>query len=269
MAGLPWFALWSDFPDHPKTIQLCAKLRDPNGGMYVVRLLSYCARLAHDGLVPADVLEHAAAWRGKPNALLDALAQVGFVEAGPTGTYKVHGWEERNGAHVRKRERDAKKPRGNRAGPASVPRGTTEGPTRVERERETIVSEGDRFREERDSARAERDASPPLDDEQAAKAVLELARREYATLVRRPYEHASRKAALADERAATELYRVAAGDLEEIAIRWRTGLQNDSARGEWPEIRTLAALQRHWAEFGHTPAEVKAGLRRLGSGVIP
>jgi hypothetical protein len=144
LAGLPWFALWSDFPDHPKTVQLCAKLRDPNAGMYLVRLLGYCARLAHDGRIPGDVLEYAAAWRGKPGVFVSILVDVGFIEPAPGGLYLVHGWEERNGAHVRKRERDARKPRGNLPCPVVVPRGTAAGPPReTETETETETEEAE------------------------------------------------------------------------------------------------------------------------------
>ena len=145
MAGLPWFALWSDFPDHPKTVRLCARLRDPNAGMYVVRLLSYCARFAPDGRIPKDLLEHAAGWGKMPGRLGELLVECGFVEL-DGDAYVVHGWEERNGAHVRKRERDAKKPRGNRPRPVAVPRGTSAEPAREkerEKERDDLPSGSD------------------------------------------------------------------------------------------------------------------------------
>lgn len=109
MAGLPWFAVYADFPDHPKTIRLAGKVQDRNAGMYVIRLLTYCARYAPSGVIDRDLVEHASGWVGEPGVLLQALTEVGFV-ADRKGGVEVHGWQERNGAHARKVAADAKRP---------------------------------------------------------------------------------------------------------------------------------------------------------------
>jgi hypothetical protein len=104
--------------------------------MYVVRLLSHCARYAPDGRIAADLIEHAAGWTKRNTALVEALTDAGFIERDGDG-FIVHGWEERNGAHARKAEKDAKKPRGNLHRPAGDQRGTGAGPAgEKEKERE-------------------------------------------------------------------------------------------------------------------------------------
>jgi hypothetical protein len=279
MAGLPWFKVRTDLARHPKTRKLGLLLKNREAVAFPLRLFTYCAdgRIA-GGELAIDVLEEALEWRGTRGELVQALldcgepGEPGFLEP-VDGGYLVHDWEEENAAIVAKFQRDAKKPRGNRPRPASVPRGTTEGRARDERgvragegEGDLPVSVGDRSRGEGEGEGARGAPPPTLDDEAAAEEVLAVARRVFRELVGRPYEHASRKAASADRKAAVAIYRAAAGDLEDVAVRWRTGLQNDGSRGEWPVIRTLAQLAEFWAEFSHSPVEAKAGLRRLSGG---
>lgn len=131
MSGLPWYALWTEFPTHGKTLALAAALRDDNAGMYVIRLWSHCANQALDGRIQCAIVESVAGWKKKRGVLLDALQAIGFLESTTAGHCIVHGWEERNGSRIRKALTDAKKPRGNkrasRHGPAAVPRGTDGG----------------------------------------------------------------------------------------------------------------------------------------------
>jgi hypothetical protein len=113
MAGLPWFKVATDFPGHPKTLRLCALLGDPNAGMYVVRLLAYCAAYASDGRVPLDMLAHAAGWKRQrvaPEFLASSLETAGFLVCTETHA-EIHGWDEWNGAHVRKCAKDNARPR--------------------------------------------------------------------------------------------------------------------------------------------------------------
>jgi hypothetical protein len=128
--ALPWYHLWTDFPVHPKTLALCAELRDDNAGMYVIRLFSHCANHALDGVLQGGIVEGAAGWRKKRGALLAALVASGVLEARDGDRFEVHGWVERNGARIRKAIADAAKPRGNKPRPPAVPRGTDAGPAR-------------------------------------------------------------------------------------------------------------------------------------------
>ncbi len=113
MAGLPWFALASDFPGHPKTVRLCKRLKDENAGMYIVRLFAHCATYAPEGRIAVDELAKAAGWSGRSHTFLAAALEVGFIES--SGSHVVvHGWEERNGAHVRKHAKDSARPNANK-----------------------------------------------------------------------------------------------------------------------------------------------------------
>lgn len=176
MAGLPWYRIWTNFPDHEKTLALCDAVRDDNAGMYVVRLHSHCAREALDGRVRAAAVEGIARWRKRRGALLDALTATGWVEPQEDGTVVVHGWEERNGSHIRKALSDAQKPRGNkpkaranpgavptpsRTRPDAVPLGTGEGPAVGDGRSETV----DRNEETLSPAQARDDGRHELDPE--------------------------------------------------------------------------------------------------------
>ncbi|MBN1441688.1 MAG: hypothetical protein JXA90_03215 [Planctomycetes bacterium] len=97
MGGLSWFELDVDFPDHPKTLDLCTRLRDANAGMYVVRLWRYCYRHARDrfgGDAAVVTVEQAAGWRGKRGRLADLLRGTGFLESNGDELV-VHGLAER------------------------------------------------------------------------------------------------------------------------------------------------------------------------------
>lgn len=131
MAGLPWYCIASDFSGHEKVLELCDRLDDSNAGMYLIRLFEHCATHALDGKVRAAAVEGAAGWRGKRGMLREALVGCRVLEAsGEDGVFHVHGWEERNGARIRKVLADAAKPRGNKRGPSVVPSGTATGPAR-------------------------------------------------------------------------------------------------------------------------------------------
>jgi hypothetical protein len=120
MAGLPWYVIWTEFSRHPKTRDLCARVKDRNAGMYVVRLLEHCAEHALDGRIPAHVIEEAADWRGKPGVLLAALEAAKWLEM--DGEVRiVHGWVERNGARIRTWMDDNRKPHGARRKPRANP----------------------------------------------------------------------------------------------------------------------------------------------------
>jgi hypothetical protein len=135
MASVPWYRLWRGFPTHRKTLHLCELLADHNAGMYLVRLFDHCAEMALDGRVHKAVVEGAAGWRAKRGKFIAAASDAGLLSK-DGDFYIVHGWEERNGAVIRKALTDAKKPRGNlpsHVRPPAVPRGTPGGHERVPR----------------------------------------------------------------------------------------------------------------------------------------
>ncbi len=133
MSGLPWFKVASDFPGHPKTLRLCSILQDPNAGMYVIRLLSYCATYSPEGRIPLDMLAHAAGWKKQRvtvEFLASSLETAGFIVCTEAHA-EIHGWDEWNGAHVRKCAKDNARARSDyrvpRAGTSRDPRGNLSG----------------------------------------------------------------------------------------------------------------------------------------------
>ncbi|HVP49680.1 MAG TPA: hypothetical protein VMT56_00510 [Candidatus Bathyarchaeia archaeon] len=134
--SLPWFAVASGFSRHPKTLKLCTLVGDPNAGMYVVRLMEYCAEFAPTGEIPSEMIERAAGWHRvrSPGKLLRSMVEVGFLE--PRGLHHfLHGWDERNGAHVRKAAKDNARPNASRRNPDKTPRGVSAGPRAGEESR--------------------------------------------------------------------------------------------------------------------------------------
>ncbi len=138
MPALPWYQIAADFSRNKKTLELASRLRDPNAGMYVVRLFEHCAEQALDGRISVHVVEDAAGWLPgrRRGAFIEHASAAGFLEKAPdtADVLILHGWEERNGSRIRKALADAKKPRGNKPRPPKnppvVPRGTDAGPTR-------------------------------------------------------------------------------------------------------------------------------------------
>ncbi|QRK06035.1 hypothetical protein JQX13_38810 [Archangium violaceum] len=147
MTCLPWFKLFSEFTEHPKTLALQAELEHPEADAFVLRMWCYLAKAAPTGCLTGRhagvVLERAIRWTGQPGRFVEAALAVGFLER-EGDNLVAHHWAEVQGAHVAKVERDRKKPDGKRASrqppatspqdtrdaPSSIPRGSTEEPAR-------------------------------------------------------------------------------------------------------------------------------------------
>lgn len=107
--GYSWFRVDSAFPDHPKTLALCAELNDMNAGMYIIRLWSWAQRYADDGRVDTksrNEFEVSLGWRKEPGVLVAALIKTGFLDA-KKGYFSVHDWDLHQAALVQKSQRDA------------------------------------------------------------------------------------------------------------------------------------------------------------------
>ncbi|PTL79079.1 hypothetical protein [Vitiosangium sp. GDMCC 1.1324] len=147
MTCLPWFKLFSDFSEHPKTLALQAELEHPEADAFVLRMWCYLAKAAPTGSLTGRhagvVLERAIRWTGQPGRFVEAALAVGFLEQEGENLV-AHHWAEVQGAHVAKVERDRKKPDGkkasrqppamspqdSRAAPPNIPRGRMEEPAR-------------------------------------------------------------------------------------------------------------------------------------------
>lgn len=121
MAGLSWFELEIDFPDHPKSARLAVLLKNPVAFGWAVRLWAYCYRHATDRFKApgaAEQVEHACGWRGKPGVLVEALVEVKYLTQDGDDLV-AHGVEERLAPHLAKRDRDAERARQRRADAAA------------------------------------------------------------------------------------------------------------------------------------------------------
>lgn len=84
-------------PQHPKTKKLIRRL-DPSAGWYLIRMLLWARENRPDGDLAgmsAEDIELAVDWTGENDALVAALAGVGFLD-GEEGAYTIHDWGDHN-----------------------------------------------------------------------------------------------------------------------------------------------------------------------------
>lgn len=84
-------------PAHPKTKKLTRRLGD-SGPLHCIWLFLWAASNRSDGDLTGmtdEDLELAVNWNGEPDAFVQAMADVGFLE-GPAGERRIHDWAEHN-----------------------------------------------------------------------------------------------------------------------------------------------------------------------------
>lgn len=123
-ALMDWYRLDIGFLRHPKTHALRAALKDPRAHDYLLNLMAWAAAVEDDRgyFQAADIVESEALWRGKPGLLVQAMLKTGWLDKAADG-FLLHGWEERNGAEIRRgvRKRDAKRAERHRSNPGNGP----------------------------------------------------------------------------------------------------------------------------------------------------
>lgn len=87
-----------NFLEHPKVWTLREKV-GPEAEVYLIRLWIFVIRFARSGVLASpDLIEPRVGWQGKPGVLVQALKDVGFLEAdGVT----VHDWAHHSGRWLR------------------------------------------------------------------------------------------------------------------------------------------------------------------------
>lgn len=104
-----WFRAESAAVDHPKVMDLKARLGNDLADAYVFRLWSWTQRFAPSGAISARIvsqLERSLGWDGAPGVLIQTLTDVRLLDA-VEGGFEVHDWEDMQGALVDKSNRDA------------------------------------------------------------------------------------------------------------------------------------------------------------------
>jgi hypothetical protein len=107
--GLPWIKVYTDLPEHPKSLDLGDALGNPLAWAHVVQLWGSAARFWRAGVVPRARIERAAGWTGPAVDFISAALKVGFLDEipGDESHLAIHDWDVTQQAHLEKAERDA------------------------------------------------------------------------------------------------------------------------------------------------------------------
>lgn len=116
--GLPWISVKTNLPTHRKSFELGVRLQDTRAWCYLVQLWCWAAENEPTGKLSGDrrasVAEHFAGWTGEPGKFVAEAIAVGFMDD-DGDTLELHDWDEHQGAHIAKAERDADRIRKKRA----------------------------------------------------------------------------------------------------------------------------------------------------------
>jgi hypothetical protein len=105
-----------DFPTHPKTLRLGARLRNPAAAFYMIKLWSWARKFQKDGDItsydPVE-LEMAVSWPAADGSLIEAARFAGFIDEvrdGEKVTHRsFHNWMKRTGGAIKRMEAEAER----------------------------------------------------------------------------------------------------------------------------------------------------------------
>lgn len=107
--SLPWIQVCTNLRTHPKSMRLGVKLKEPRAYLYLVDLWLWAGEACPGGLVEGsdatEVIEMVVGWEGGPGDFVRAAVVVGFLDV-REGALAFHDWDDHNGAHARKMEKD-------------------------------------------------------------------------------------------------------------------------------------------------------------------
>jgi hypothetical protein len=116
---MTWIELHTTLRDHPKAYSLATALRIPEAQAigHLVLLWLWAIEQAEEGRlrVPHAALARACTWEGKPERLIDALVEAGWVDRLYDGTLAIHDWEEYAGRLIHRRAANVARQRAYRA----------------------------------------------------------------------------------------------------------------------------------------------------------
>jgi hypothetical protein len=104
---MSWIESHQSLGQHPKTIRLASllKVSMPAAVGHLHYLWWWTMDYAPDGKIgryDAGIIGHACLWKGKPQALVDALVEAGFLDA--DGDLMIHDWPDYAGRLIERRE---------------------------------------------------------------------------------------------------------------------------------------------------------------------
>lgn len=250
----PWIKLSTDYLNHPKAVALRDRLEDPRAAHYLPGVWTYVAKWYPVGSIPdspaaIQALERAAFWQGSDGELVAAMIEVGLLER-RRGRILVHDWDEWQGAHREKWERDRARMRAKRAehrgnGRATVARESHDSPALEERERR-----GDEEKTEKQLLPSP--AAPARSRGSTGKAAADprhhplqqLLEATFLELRGTAYGHQGGR----DGKAVAELLRLSAGAADEVERRWRRALSLE----RYPGCASFTLLAHRWNELAAT-----------------
>lgn len=107
---MAWIELHQTLPSHRKTLRLrrLLQIRTPQAVGHLCMLWLWALDNAPDGDLTgfgADELAEVAGWTGRdPGRFVRALAEAGFLDAGPEGALVLHDWSDYAGRLMEQRE---------------------------------------------------------------------------------------------------------------------------------------------------------------------
>jgi len=157
-APYPWLRLYTSTLDDSRVLAVATEVGIDEVEVLgrLCALMVWCSQHAQDGVIraagratPALITERASRWHGPAGTLGAAFLSSGLlVEV--EGGWRLADWEEQQGAHIAKLERDRAKrlPHGTLTGSSQNPHETRKGSARVPHGTLTQEGEGDREKEE-------------------------------------------------------------------------------------------------------------------------
>lgn len=174
---LPWFKLWSSIVAHPKTRALEEATSNPQALAYIIRLLCWFSEYAPsgaatargrrgDGATTARAVERACEWNGAEGALYAALLDTGWLEE-ERGAVVLHGWAERQGAQLKKAEKDREAKKLKRLHDDAARRRRGDGAETARAANHPVATTARLEERRRDEKRGEEEATPPSPSQQS------------------------------------------------------------------------------------------------------
>ena len=100
--------------EHPKTLDLCARLQDSKACVYPLRLWKWACRSARSGKlgkISAFAIEKAVDYEPMDGRCFDAMCGAGFLDKGHDGDCEIHDWLSYTGGAIRSMEAKAEENR--------------------------------------------------------------------------------------------------------------------------------------------------------------
>lgn len=98
--------------EHPKTLDLCARLKDSKACVYPLRLWKWACRSAKSGKlgkVAAFAIEKVVGYETMDGACFLAMCETGFVDRHDDGSAEIHDWMEYTGGAIERMEAEARR----------------------------------------------------------------------------------------------------------------------------------------------------------------